>query len=118
MKEIYIYLDDIRNAPKDGNSWNTVRSVSLLKSLIVGLQDTDCNIILSLDHDLGDDEETGYSFISWFESAIWNEELDIYYEPEIRIHSANPVGASKMQSAADSIARYFRYEKHKNEYGY
>lgn len=99
-----VWLDDVRDAP-DG--WVHVRTpeeaIELLRSGKVEE--------ISLDHDLGlasdEAERTGYDVLRWLEEAVatgaWTFPL-----PEIRIHSANPVGKRRMEHAIDSIQRLDR----------
>lgn len=50
---------------------------------------------LSLDHDLGDGEKTGYHLVIWMvENNKWPEEKPV-------VHSANPVGAYAMRMLID-----------------
>lgn len=59
--------------------------------------------ILTLDHDLGsEDIKTGYDFLLFLEEAIAFDKITKIY-PEIRIHSANPVGCKNMQKALQNI---------------
>jgi NAD+-processing family protein with receiver domain len=63
---------------------------------------------ISLDHDLGlarpESERTGYDVLSWLEKELatgaWRFDV-----PEIRVHSANPVGWRRMEQAIESIRR-------------
>jgi hypothetical protein len=59
----------------------------------------------SLDHDLGpSDAGTGHDVLCWIEKAVaasaWYGPL-----PELHVHSANPVGRSRMLAAVASIHR-------------
>ena len=96
-----VYLDDTREAPAGWVRTHTPEEViKLLKS--GGVEK------LSLDHDLGlrsdAGERTGYDVLRWLEEAVatgsWTFAL-----PEIRIHSANPVGWRRMEQAIKSIQR-------------
>lgn len=90
-----IFLDDIRNS--DLRDWVVVRRVDYVKTLLQhGLVSH-----LSLDHDLGDNEPTGYDLCKWM------AENDCWPTDEIYIHSANPVGQQNMKAIVD---RYF-YER-------
>lgn len=90
-----VFLDDERQPPA---GWSLVRTagdaISMLKSGIVEW--------LSLDHDLGT-TETGYDVLLWLEQAV-AEDPD-FPLPGIIIHSANPVGRSRMEAAKQSILR-------------
>ncbi|EJT86038.1 cyclic-phosphate processing receiver domain-containing protein [Pseudomonas asiatica] len=57
--------------------------------------------VLSLDHDLGDDQRgTGYDVITWIEQEV---ALDRFTPPLILVHSANPVAAQLMRAGIKSI---------------
>jgi len=78
-----LYLDDSR-FPKSSGNWRIARSVDEAIQMIseFGLPDQ-----ISFDHDLGENQKTGYDFAKWI---VWNE-LDtrgIF----INVHSANPIG--------------------------
>ena len=77
-----VYLDDIREPPAN---FILVRTVEECKDI---LKNNKVNI-LSLDHDMGDDQPTGYDLIKWMiENNI--------YPGVITVHSLNPVGKKNM----------------------
>jgi hypothetical protein len=91
-----VFLDDVREAP---NGW--VRTKTVRETIDIIKHNRVQN--LSLDHDLGK-EETGYDVLRWLEKSVAMEEID--YVPEvILVHSANPVGRSRMEQAIKSIMR-------------
>lgn len=59
--------------------------------------------IVSLDHDLGCDERTGYDVCLWIEQEVVLHE---FQPPTILIHSANPVGIARMRRSVEFIKRY------------
>jgi hypothetical protein len=96
-----LFLDDVRN-PKD-----------------CGYRDEDCVVVrnvqeaiktffsmkfdlLSLDHDLGM-SETGYDFLCILEDFAHKGLFKKNPLPEFVVHSANPVGKSRMLMAIDKI---------------
>jgi hypothetical protein len=102
-----VYLDDCRPGPtsdpvtiaslhnthEDWTEWVIVRGVHNLKKLLeLGLV-TD----MSLDHDLGSHQETGYDLCKWM------AEYGHWPTGNIWVHSANPVGAQNM---VETIKRY------------
>ena len=97
-----IYLDDIRDAPNE--EWITVRTVS---SLIALLCTQEGHIeVLSLDHDLGEGEKTGYDVLKWIEAQVF---LHGYEPPKnILIHTSNPAGRKNMEAAIKSIYKISR----------
>ncbi|WP_408601470.1 cyclic-phosphate processing receiver domain-containing protein [Pseudomonas sp. PLMAX] len=91
-----VYLDDERVTP-DG--WVRIywpdEAVPLLETGEVE--------IISLDHDLGDDDRgTGYDVVLWIEEAV---ALRGFQPPRIVVHSANTSAALKMRSGIESIER-------------
>lgn len=99
-----VWLDDVREAPE---GWIHVRT----PEEVIDLLRTGTVKELSLDHDLGlasdEAERTGYDVLRWLEEAVatgaWPFPL-----PEIRVHSANPVGWRRMEQAISSIQRLDR----------
>ncbi len=93
---IKVYLDDDRETPE---GWTRVywpaEAIELLRGGNVS--------VISLDHDLGDDERgTGNDVVLWIEEAAALRGFD---PPLMRVHSANPSGAAKMQAGIDAINR-------------
>src|SRR5687767_6845462 len=96
-----VYLDDTREPP---HGW--VRAFTP-EEVIAHLQ-TGTVEAISLDHDLGlateERERTGYDVLRWLEEQVatgaWSFPL-----PEIRVHSANPVGWKRMEQAIAAIER-------------
>lgn len=98
-----IWLDDVRPVPD--STWMLFTCAFELNDYLAkgGIDLVD---VISLDHDLGDDEKfgTGYHVVEYIEECVHMHED--YPIPELRIHSANPVGIRKMQMGIDSINRY------------
>lgn len=92
--KINVYLDDCRPGPLS-SEWVIVRSA---KSAMVLLK---CGIVndMSLDHDMGNNEPTGYELL------LWMEENNIWPSGNISVHSANLSGATKMKLAIESHER-------------
>ena len=85
-----VFLDDIRPLPDNYiGEWMIVRRVDEVQKLLrEGKVEA-----LSLDHDLGLDQPTGYNLVCWMEREnIWPSGM-------ISVHSANPVGAANMRRA-------------------
>lgn len=91
-----VFLDDIRTPPDD--TWVIVRTVEQAKQL---LKDN-VVAVLSLDHDLGESEPTGYDLVCWIEEQVFKRKL---LSPVMKIHSANPVGRKNMEAGIQSIIR-------------
>jgi hypothetical protein len=95
-----IFLDDMRQPP-DG-TWAVCRTA---REALHFLELCDVSVI-SLDHDLGDGVPTGYDVCKWIECKVHYD--DSYVPPEMKIHSANPVGRKNMKAAIESINRFRR----------
>lgn len=126
MKNLYIYLDDVRT-PKE-SSWIVVRNYEqfVAKVLEVGLQNIHT---ISLDHDLGDSamqeyhrnvwknytldynniiEKTGYDCAKWLVEHFMDSDSDWHILsrsgkkdaripfPHVTTHSANPIGSANI----------------------
>jgi hypothetical protein len=91
-----VYLDDIRDAPE---GWVLVRNVPKLIKLICNESVTN----LSLDHDLGEGEMSGYDFMRWLEAEVFFHRINSI--PKITFHTANPVGRNNMEKVLNSIER-------------
>ncbi|CAD6563381.1 cyclic-phosphate processing receiver domain-containing protein [Paraburkholderia sabiae] len=94
-----LFLDDERPTPE---GWDRVYWPSEAILLLEAGGVTE----LSLDHDLGDDARgTGYDVIVWIEGAV---ALRGFVPPVIRIHTANPSAAEKMQAGVQAIEKLMR----------
>lgn len=79
---IHVYLDDLRPCPR---GFVLARSMAECLTLLA-----DCEVhILSLDHDLGWDEPTGYDLVR----EMVRRGL---FAREIFLHTANPIGRMNM----------------------
>ena len=93
VKDIKLYLDDVRNAPE---GWHRVLTIHELKQWCRSYWDAITSI--SLDHDLGYTQDTGYDFLVWLEEFLhFNVRYSLTFP--IMVHSANPSGAAKMRLA-------------------
>jgi len=91
-----IFLDDVRPTPA---GYTCIRDVEVLKKVFIWNQDKVKEI--SLDHDLGENVPTGYDFLVWLEEGVAMGAFEQI--PELKIHSANPVGRKNMEAAIKSI---------------
>ena len=116
LRHIFLFLDDVRNPPNA--AWELYRSVDDLWIRVVDLAFPSDNtephggpILISLDHDMGDGQYTGYEFLKRFEAAVRGnsefKDLDVTF----MIHSQNPVGVDNMRAAIRSIYIMMRTEE-------
>jgi len=94
MKKLWV--DDKRTPPDDSWIWAKTYDETIAH-IKTGVD------IISLDHDLGE-EKTGYDIAKYIEEHVVLQ--DMLY-PDIRIHSANPVGRKNIQATIDFLNRYF-----------
>lgn len=89
-----VFLDDLRTPPEGWVLTKTVQeTLTLLKT---------CEVThLSLDHDLGSLDETGYDVVKWIETVV----VFGFVPPIITVHSSNPVGRIRMQAGIESIKK-------------
>lgn len=98
-----VWLDDRRPPYPHPDDWVWVRT----PAEAIELLETGEVSELSLDHDLGlmegDRELTGYDVVTWMERAVAREG----FEPPrtIRVHSANPSAAARMERGIEAIRR-------------
>jgi len=92
MTMINLFLDDIRNCP---DNFILVKTVSQLIYKLDELKELDQEVnIISLDHDLGENEPTGYDFVKYLiESGNYDPSV---YPKQIFLHTANGVGRDNM----------------------
>ena len=94
--QVKVYLDDERPAPE---GWVRVKT----PEQCIALLETGMVSHLSLDHDLGDDENvgTGYDVVLWMEEQFF---LNHYLPPEnITVHSANVSARVKMEQGIKKL---------------
>lgn len=99
---MYLWVDDLREPPKDGNDWLWARSVLEAKTAIMlyERQRSKDAIYIDLDHDAGDYAFDGGDYIEvlkWLE----REQLpDTGYT--FHLHTMNPVGRDNMRAIINS----------------
>jgi len=92
---IKIWLDDAREAPE---GWLRAFWPDEVFSLLMNYKVD----VISLDHDLGNDERgTGYDVLLALELAVVENKLTKI--PEVRIHTANGAARKRMEQALESI---------------
>lgn len=96
----FIFLDDVRIPPS--RDWMLCRDTDIAWCAIIDAVMDSRPIVLSLDHDLGEDIPTGYDLLNKLEREIATRDD---FRPDIvfAIHSANPVGRVRMEQAIRAI---------------
>ena len=100
---VFIFLDDVRDPPSD--QWVVVRTAEKAYEALLHYHAEGKEIVLSLDHDLGEDIPTGYDLLNWLEKDVVTDDT---FRPDIAfmIHSANPVGRENMARAINELRKY------------
>lgn len=93
-----LWLDDVREMPKDYDF-----HVETVEDAIMVLEEFETTHV-GFDHDLGENEKTGYDL------ACWIEEQATHGLPRLTwsIQSDNPAGANRIEAAMKSATRYWR----------
>lgn len=97
-----LYLDDIRFPKNNSVPYTICRSVVEAKIL---MKSKGCPVYISFDHDLGDDQETGYDLAKWMVEEIMDGNLIVPKGFHFGVHSANPVGAKNIQMLLDRFLK-------------
>jgi hypothetical protein len=106
LKSIKLFLDDVRNPSDvehclDPGEWVIVRTVKAAQDVLFTRQ----VLAISLDHDLGLDQPTGYDLCKWMsQNFAWPDQ--VYF------HSMNPVGKQNMMAELHSYLRWMKDGKH------
>jgi len=100
MKSIKLWIDDVRQMPSnfDLHARDAEEAIQMLR-------DYDITHV-SFDHDLGQ-EASGYDIAAWVEMMAYTNELKRF---TWQIHSANPVGASRIENAMKKADEF--WERH------
>ena len=95
-----IWLDDFREPPD--TSWRWTKSAEETIALFC------CYSIaeISLDHDLGEGQKTGYDVIKWIEKEVIKNGNTHFFPYKITVHSANPVGGVGIKKAVKRIKEF------------
>ena len=92
-----LFIDDLREPPRD-QEWVVCRST---EEAIDQVRLRGMPSVMSLDHDLGDDDTT-MVFLRCLVNELWDGGTP---PPDYRVHSANPVGAQNIISFMESWRR-------------
>lgn len=99
MTKMKIWLDDVRQPPDASWEWHQeiIYAWQVIRNGLVSE--------VSLDHDLGDEQPTGYDLLKWIEESLMTDKIDKDCVPTMTIHSANPVGRKNMELAIENIKK-------------
>lgn len=101
-----IWLDDLRPMPKGFDI-----HVRTVEDMIEIFSTTPVDHV-SLDHDLGENEKTGYDLAKWIEVEAFYGRLSKF---TWHVHSANPAGAKMMTYALIRADEYWERTRNDRE---
>ena len=100
-----VYLDDLRDTPE---GW--VRAYTVPELIDIFREHASEITHMSLDHDLGYNQKSGYEFMRWLEIQVSAGKFNKI--PNIEFHTANPVGRDQMELVLQSIKRILHGRNH------
>lgn len=97
-----IWLDDERTPPDNSWTWYDSALVLIESLKVLNAQ----VLVISLDHDLGNDEAygTGYDVILFIEEQVHTN--PDFVCPILQVHSQNPVGRQNIMMGINAITKY------------
>jgi len=104
-----LFIDDERFPPDDGRAWQIARNLAEVASII---KESGPPGFVSFDHDLGDEEPTGYDIAKKFVAGDLGElagtefERGLLTDFSFYVHSQNPIGAENVCSLLDNYLRF------------
>lgn len=95
---MYLWVDDLRHPPKDGNDWLWARSVREAETAIMlyERQSSQDAIHIDLDHDAGEYAFDGGDYIEVLKWLERQQLPDTGYT--FHLHTMNPVGRDNMRT--------------------
>jgi hypothetical protein len=101
-----LFLDDERFPPAATNDlWFITRTV---EDAILLIENYGLPTVMSLDHDLGKGNKTGYDFIKWLVDQDLDNVLDLTQIESFYVHSQNPVGARNMNELFNNYMSFIK----------
>lgn len=101
-----VWLDDLRKMPPeyDIHVKTANEAIEVLRSGRV--------IRMSLDHDLGEGNGSGYDVAKWIEEAAYNNDIP---QIQLSLHSQNTVGIENMRSALVNAHKFWQGHQEKEQ---
>lgn len=91
-----LFIDDERDPPRDNNDWIIARSMQQTIDAIIKNNNVVYSYI-SFDHDLGDNEPTGYDIAKWIVEMDMDGMIFIPQDFSFYVHSQNVCGAKNIK---------------------
>lgn len=113
MKHIYLFLDDERVPTLTGNEQKcdcifVVRNVLDAKKIFQMMENKNTAWLVSFDHDLGEDKETGYDFAKFLVEYDMDHEDNLFDRLIWQVHSQNPIGASNINGLLENYISHMK----------
>lgn len=90
-----LFIDDERFPPGDDKPWVIART---LKEVQVVIQERGWPSFISFDHDLGDNQPTGYDIVKWMiDQDLDNDFQCLSDDFQFYVHSQNPIGKANIE---------------------
>lgn len=99
-----LFIDDERFPPDDGREWIICRNKMQVISAIFDHKQTVANYI-SFDHDLGENEPTGYDIAKWIVEMDMDGVIIIPSNFQYFVHSQNPIGKKNIETYLDNYLK-------------
>lgn len=99
-----LFVDDERFPPNDGEFWIIARTITEVQSAI---QHNGFPKFISWDHDLGEDQPSGYDIAKWIVEEDLNDSI-IPDDFDFYVHSQNPIGAGNIEGL---LRQYLQVKK-------
>jgi hypothetical protein len=93
-----LFIDDERFPPNDGRDWVICRNMFQVENEIMI---RDMPSFISFDHDLGENEPTGYDIAKWLVEIDMISVNELCRFPDnfaFYVHSQNPIGKANIES--------------------
>ncbi len=102
-----LFIDDERMPPDDGVAWFIARTLDDVLNVIMvwGMPG-----FISFDHDLGDNEPTGYDIAKELVSKAMDGEIVFPIGFTFYVHSQNPVGKKNIEEYLNGYMKFVRGE--------
>lgn len=98
LRGLRLWIDDERPMP-DGFDVHARTADDAIRAIDAGGVS-----LVSLDHDLGDGNGTGYEVAKYIEEGAFNGDLP---PMEVRVHSANPVGRKNIMRCVENAIEFW-----------
>lgn len=102
-----LFLDDERDPPNDGREWVICRNVAVALAEIIN---RGMPSYISFDHDLGENEQTGYDFVKILvdDAVDFPDRKDLQFPADFTfyVHSQNPIGKANIEGLLNNYLNF------------